>query len=591
MTHSRMHIVLRLLAIFLAVGLAWAGRSPAQEPPADDARATGMPNDIAITGRAVTTDSGAGLCDGPSLPMTLDECIALVMRRNVNIHVAYLGRVLQKFDLATNRDYAFVPDLSLGATAGRAGTDNLTNTHTENTYAADSFSRSKSRSRTDTLSATPSLGGKAPTGGRYTLSWGLTHTNAFSETKNDTGTNDGGWSPTRRQGLEKVLSLSLTQPLLKGAGIDYNMVPVKQAVLTERGNVLSLKSSIISELTSAITAYRSLLSQKWSVDISANSLKRAQENLELAQVKVDLGRMAALDVVQYESDVANRELSLAQALNSYNQARLSLLQLLDMDRSTCIEPSETIEFEPLKLDEEKLKKLVFETRPSYLSSLLTIKGNELTLLQAKRDQLWDLSLGAGASVTDPESETDTNTSEARSDGRNISWNVGLTLSVPIFGPEERGVRRQLMSARSALHIARIELRKQEEDILNELEQRLSNIRLLERQVELSHRSRVLADKKVEVEMIKLKKGRSSTFQLVTFQDDQFQAQQSELSARISYLDALASLDSFLGTTMDTWDIEFKAYRQEAEDELHNARLELSGQDRQTRSESGGEVTK
>ncbi len=592
MPNARRALSLFLMALCVAWGLGWAP-CLAQEPQdANTTRVQGMPNDVSVTGHAVTTDSGVELCAGPRLPMTLDECIALVMRRNVNIRVAYLGRVLQKFDLVSNRDFTFAPDVSLDAAAKRTSTFDVASTRTDNKgYSADSYSRVGSRSDTDSYSVTPGLSGLAPTGGRYSMSWGLQGTDAFSETKTETGKTSGGWSPTRRQGLEKVLSLSLTQPLLKGAGVDYNTVPVKQAVLTEKSNILSLKTSIISELTSAIQSYRNLLSQKWSVDISANSLQRAQANLDLAKVKIDIGRMAALDIVQYEADVANRELSLAQALNSYNTSRLTLLQLLDMDRGTCIEPAETIEFEPMDLDDDKLKALVFETKPSYLSTLLSIKGSELTLLQAKRDQLWSLSLGAGATVTDPVGETDTNISETTTSGQNINWNVGLTLNVPIFGPAERGVRRQLLSARSSLHVQRIQLKKQEEDILNELEQRLSNIRLLERQVELSHRSRVLADKKVEVEMVKLAKGRSSTFQLVTFQDQQFQAQQSELSARISYLDALAGLDSYLGTTMDTWNLEFKAYREEAEDEIANARLDSgSGREQQTRPGREGEVS-
>ena len=583
-----------LVPILLAVCLAWGEGASclAQEPPANATRTRGMPNDISVTDHAVTMDSGVELCSGPRLPMTLDECLALVMRRNVNIHVAYLGRVLQKFDLVTNRDYTFVPDLALDAAAGRTSSEGVTSTRTDNMgYSDDSYNRTRTLSDTDTWSVTPGLGGLAPTGGRYTVSWALKGTDAFTETRTDTGDTHGGWNPTRRSGLEKVLSLSLTQPLLKGAGIDYNTVAVKQAKITEKSNVLNLKSSIISEITSTVQAYRDLLSQKWSVDISANSLKQAKANLELAQVKIDIGRMAALDIVQYEADVASRELSLAQALNSYNTSRLTLLQLLDMDRGTCVEPSETIDFDPVKLDDETLKELVFETKPAYLSSLLAIKSSELTLLQAKRDQLWDLSLGAGATVTDPVGETDTNISETKTSGQDINWNVGLTLNVPIFGPAERAVRRQLLSARSSLHVQRIQLRKQEEDILNELEQRLSNIRLLERQVELSHRSRVLADKKVEVEMVKLSKGRSSTFQLVTFQTQQFEAQQSELSARISYLNALSGLDSYLGTTMDTWNIEFKAYRQETEDEIAKARLDDgSGQDQQTRPGRSGEVS-
>ena len=74
----------------------------------------------------------------------------------------------------------------------------------------------------------------------------------------------------------------------------------------------------------------------------------------------------------------------------------------------------------------------------------------------------------------------------------------------------------------------------------------------------------MAQKKLEVEQIKAKTGRSSTFQIVTFQSDFFNAKNNELEAKITYLNALSEFDKYLGTTLDTWKIDFKPQREGAE---------------------------
>jgi len=67
-------------------------------------------------------------------------------------------------------------------------------------------------------------------------------------------------------------------------------------------------------------------------------------------------------------------------------------------------------------------------------------------------------------------------------------------------------------------------------------------------------------------------GRTTNFQLVTFQNDLVNAQNNELNAKIAYLNALSGLDQIIGTTLDTWKIEFKTERTDVEKELQsNAR--------------------
>jgi outer membrane protein TolC len=146
--------------------------------------------------------------------------------------------------------------------------------------------------------------------------------------------------------------------------------------------------------------------------------------------------------------------------------------------------------------------------------------------------------------------------------------------MPLFGTERRQLTSDELSAKAQVRIALIELKKMEDDLASDVENYIRDLKIKARSVKLAIKARELAQKKLEVEQIKAKAGRSSTFQIVTFQSDLFTAKYNELETKVSYLDALNDFDKFLGTTLDTWKIDFKTQRQGAKKsitEVHSDR--------------------
>ncbi|MEE8415337.1 MAG: TolC family protein [Desulfobacterales bacterium] len=82
------------------------------------------------------------------------------------------------------------------------------------------------------------------------------------------------------------------------------------------------------------------------------------------------------------------------------------------------------------------------------------------------------------------------------------------------------------------------------DLIRNVESRL-------KQLDLARRARKLSKQKLEIEQEKLRAGMSSNFQIVTFQNDLLNAQNSEVVATIDYRNALTALDQVQGTTLDT----------------------------------------
>ncbi|MBQ4796983.1 TolC family protein, partial [Pectobacterium versatile] len=61
-------------------------------------------------------------------------------------------------------------------------------------------------------------------------------------------------------------------------------------------------------------------------------------------------------------------------------------------------------------------------------------------------------------------------------------------------------------------------------------------------------------RKLEIEREKLTVGRSSNFQVLSFENDLRNAENARLNALIGYMNAQAGLDQTLGTTLESWDI-------------------------------------
>ncbi|MEA5115267.1 MAG: TolC family protein [Geobacteraceae bacterium] len=440
--------------------------------------------------------------------MALPGCIALTIRENRTIKNAYLDRIVQKYDLRVSED-KFTPKLYLTPSMQASGGKSTTTT------AVTDFSGYISE--------------QLPTGASINLSANHDITSAEHA------------RPFRGYGW----SVSLTQPLLKGGGLEVNTASVRQARLTEQTNILSLKSTIMSAVTSVVTAYRSYVQAIKALEISQQSLQRNKDLMDINKELIAAGRMAAIELIQSEASVASTEFNLLSAENAVDAARLALNKAIDIDKNTKYVPIMDTSTPPVPFTFEQAKKLAFENRPDYLTALLSYESQKIQLVVAKNSTFWDLSLTGGYA------ENYTRGGASGGDASGNNWTTGLKLVIPIGD----------LTIRQAYIAADIALKKQEnslailrESIEIEVQDALRNAEMNLRQIRLATLSRQLSEKKVEIETEKLKAGRSTNFQLVSYQNDLVSAQNNELGAVISYLNALTSLEQTLGVTLDRWGV-------------------------------------
>lgn len=438
----------------------------------------------------------------------LTDAVFLGLRDNRAISSAFLQRIAQKFDLRVAEDQ-FTPKLLL---SGRY----LMGHNQDNRY------------RNNALSPNTTL--LSEWGTRFSLSWALIN----QADRNGHYQSNG-------------LTFNVTQPLLRDAGPDVTTAPVRLARLAEQANQLSLKSTVSQTVTQIAVAYRELLRAQERLRIARDALTRSQQLMEVNKALIAAGRMAEFEIVQTEANAATQELGVEEAANQLDASRRELLQLLAVDLNTQVRASDALEGKRVDLNAAQALRVALENQPDYLMQVISSEQAAINLLVAKNQRLWDISLVGGASQLRDRVLGD------QSGNINRQWDQygGVQVNIPIgdLRPRQGEIRAEVDVRDKTTRLTEMQQRL-ERDVGNAVR----DIGTRWRQYEIAQRARGLSLHKLEIERDKLKVGRSSNFQVLSFETDLRNAENAQLNALIAYLNAQTLLDEKLGMTLESWDI-------------------------------------
>ena len=476
-------------ALALALGLASCAppeavaRRPLSAPSIPD---TAWPPD---GGGACPTDAAGA---GGDCALTLEAAIRLALERNVELYNQRQQRREQRLQLeiATN---PWRPEFTT--------TVNTDANHNDIT----GYDVTGSTSLTTTI--------KVPSGGNAEL------------TLTQPLYGDDGESQT----------LSFNQPLLKGAGREIAEQPVRQARLAERKNILGFRDSVAGVVNEVITAYRGLGGAIRQVEISADSLERAQEQRATTQALIRAGRVAAREAGRSDSAIANGELALVRARNGLDRAQSTLRDLLELDDEVRLRPLDALRAEPAASPDPETPDLgdVLARRTDHLIAVMAVEEAEMGLVKAGNDRLPNI----GLLVRKPFGE---------------ELSLGVTANFPLSDGKKR--KLDLLKARNGLDRARRALAKTRKTIRRELRRAVDDVVVNRRLVELARASRELARDNLGVERTKFAQGLSSAADLAAAERELAAAEESENDALVDVLNALDGLDKATGRTLERWGI-------------------------------------
>lgn len=461
------------------------------------------PTQPAMPGKAVSLNA-------QTIDLTLGDAVFLGLRDNRAIRSAYLERIAQKFDLRVEED-RFTPKLVL---SGR---------HLANRNQDDRYRQS------EVIPQATLLG---EYGTQFSLSWSnqLTQADRAGRTRNDGAT------------------FTVIQPLLRGAGRDVATAPVRLARLAEQANRLALKATVSDTITQVITAYRELLRAQEQLQIARDALERSRQLLAANRAMITAGRMAEFEIVQTEADVATQELAVEEAANQLDASRLELLRLLALDLRTQIRAADTLDATRIEFGLAQALTAAQEQQPTYLTQLIAAEQAAINHTVARNEKLWDVSLVGGATQVRDRYPGTTGHDTTR------SWEgyAGIQVDIPI-GDLSR--RQAEVRARVAVENQDIRLADARQSLERDVGDAVRDLSTRWRQYEIAQRARDLSRRKLDIEREKLQAGRSSNFQVLSFESDLRNAESARLNALIAYLNTQAHLDQTLGTTLESWDID------------------------------------
>jgi outer membrane protein TolC len=462
-------------------------------------------------------------------PLTLEECIARAMQKNFDLQIQTLSTDIAKEALnAANADF----DPNVTATTRR----NL-NQSAATTSRLDGTALSGPRSDNTTFSAGVSQ--KVTTGGTVTVSGNTTRvaTNSANSTLNPA--------------FGSSASVSLSQPLLKGAGSEVARANIERNKLGVGIALLNYKSRVLSVIRDTEAAYFNLAYARENLVVKKRSLELAAALFEENKVRKSTGVATDLDVLTAEVGVANARRAVIQAEQAVSDREDGLFTLIgQFDFKTRPGEVKFGDYTEGVPSFDIVYKLARDRSPDFLSTQAQIKQLEIDARSAKQAALPGLNLDTGVGYT----ATERSYGDAIGnlpEGNGYNWNVGLSLNVP-WGIHAEKARYR--SAKVSLLQQQTRLQQLDQSLLVNVRTSVRAVESNIATVEIAAKATELSQKQYELQKARFDAGLSTSRLVLQAQDDLEAARVNELQAKVSLRVALADLHRIDATSLERYKI-------------------------------------
>ena len=359
------------------------------------------------------------------------------------------------------------------------------------------------------------------------------------------------------------LNFNYTQPLLRNFRIDSTRQAIKTTMISRDTADLNLKARTTNTLAAVRSAYWDYVYSIQAVDVARQSLTLAQKLLSDNRIRVDIGTMAPMDVVQARAEEATRQQAVTTATATMRTAELSLKRLIvsgtnDPLWAQHIEPTDRPDFQAVTVDVESAVRAALQQRTDLQVARNTMASNNVILKSLNDQKLPAVDLttsygGSGLGGTSftfagsgldrvktgeiPGSYTDALSSLF--DRKYPNWTMQVNVSYPIGGSaaDANAARTKLLISQNEAQIRASELTVATE-VTNAALQVQNNVEGLA----AARAARELSQQRLDAESSRFEVGMSTNYQVVQAQRDLRDAQNSELRALLNYRKSLVEFD-------------------------------------------------
>jgi outer membrane protein len=363
------------------------------------------------------------------------------------------------------------------------------------------------------------------------------------------------------------VSVTFTQPLLKGAGFAINRAPI---VIAQRGLKQSrdaFEQTVNDTVLNVVDNYWNVVQSRENLRVQQESLDEAQKSYDHDKRSLELGALPPLDIYRSESTVASRKVSLIQAEYALKEAEDQFRQAIGADIDPSVQAYElelTEKADPgdavFTIDIPTALERALNYRPEVDSMRLQLANDDTNVRVARNGKLPNLSVG-GSYVTNGLGGPPTPFTTAASQmfgGQDFGYGFNVSLSVPIrnhsaeaaLGTALASKRRDLYSERQLRESITLTVK----NAVHQLEQAKQSVAAAKIALDLSQKTLQADQRKYEL-------GSETIFFVLEAQTELTTAEQALLQAEVSYQDAVATVDHETGGLLDRFHVQIESMSQ------------------------------
>lgn len=371
--------------------------------------------------------------------------------------------------------------------------------------------------------------------------------------------------------------LTITHPLLRGAGLKVNRADINRAkIATSQAEAAKLATAqdlvrdIINAYWDVLFAHRDLANKRHSVELATTQLERTR-------ALVAAGRLSPVDAKAVEQALAARESDVLTAEYTLLDRSLTLRALLGQnfaDRDVLgILPTTDPEVRPREVNINDEVKRALQANPQVTQLELAIASRRIDELVAANARLPQLDVEAsfipqGRSIDRVPDPTSGDPGEQGSWGQafrnffNEDLSQGLladwTLSGAItltWDVQNRGPRGAHEAAKLQIKKAQVQLDEVRQSVSAATLRAASSLRTSAKVMEVAQISYELAQENLAAEQARFEVGRSTNYDVLLRLDEVDAAAAQALNAQIAYLKSLASLQALTGEILPAYGLD------------------------------------
>ncbi len=339
------------------------------------------------------------------------------------------------------------------------------------------------------------------------------------------------------------VSIEVTQPLLRGFGIDVQTGEVLAAEKSYEASVFEVDSLSADLAAQVKKSYWDLVYAWQDIEVRQLSVELAKNFLAETLDKIEAGRLAEVEMYQPQSEVARREEELISAERAIGFAEDELKLLMNSDDWFLgINPIDKPITTAVNVDPQLVLKNALENRPDLLAAERNIEAAKIQEMLAEDDLKPILNLVGGLGY----GGTDDNYGDALgdiTDDTDTRWNVGLMLTFPFDNSAAKGSLRQAHAnyskAKTSAELLRVRIKKS-------IRTTVRDIKLAQKAMDATRKTSIATQKRLEAEQTKFDAGRSTTLDVLAAQEAYSRALSQENKTSITYVQLLAELDRIQG---------------------------------------------